>query len=46
MWEHFDLCKFEPLLLLDRVLVEMSEKTEMSLIGQVFQTLKCLFLKA
>ena len=43
MWEDFSMCKFEPVLLLDQVLVEMSEKTEMSFIGQAFQALKCLF---
>ena len=35
--------KFEPVLLPGQVLVEMSEKTEMSFIGhdQAFQALKC-----
>ena len=37
------MCKFEPVLLPGQVLVEMSEKTEMSFIGQAFQALKCLF---
>ena len=35
------MCKFEPVLLPGQVLVEMSEKTEMSFIGQAFQALKC-----
>ena len=46
MWEHFGMCKFEPVLLPGQVLVEMSEKTEMSCMYQVFQALKCLFFKA
>ena len=37
--------KFEPVLSPGQVLVEMSEKTEMSCIYQVFQALKCLFFK-
>ena len=37
------MCKFEPVLLPGQVLVEMSEKTEMSCMYQVFQALKCLF---
>ena len=39
------MCKFEPVLLPGQVLVEMSEKTEMSCMYQVFQALKCLFFK-
>ena len=39
------MCKFEPVLSPGQVLVEMSEKTEMSSIYQVFQALKCLFFK-
>ena len=39
------MCKFEPVLLPGQVLVEMSEKTEMSCMYQVFQALKGLFFK-
>ena len=46
MWEHFGKSKFEPVLLSGQVLVEMSEKSDMSFIGHVFQTLKYLFFKA
>ena len=46
MREHFGMCKFEPVLLPGQVLLEMSEKTEMSFIGQVFQDLNCFIFKA
>ena len=39
------MCKFEPVLSQGQVLVEMSEKTEMSCIYQVFQAFEMLIFQ-
>ena len=45
MWERFSMCKFEPVLLPGQVLVEMSEKTEMSFKGQAFRLWNAYFFE-